>query len=244
MFLIFFVVSNSSSAKELSTHDIFDEGNNLYKEGNYSEAIDMYNKILSQGFQNGEIFYNLANAYFRNGSIGYSILYYEKARRFLPRDSELKENLYFAKTFAQDKIQEKKPSFLYFILLSLLNKFTLKEIISLVSIFLSITLLICICFLRKKQLTLWRNLSISFVLILVFLLFLMSLKVKNSTKKTAVMLSQVADIKSAPSKDATVEFSLHEGTEFLIIESVKDWAKIRLLDAKTGWTEERNFGRI
>jgi len=232
------------SGEERAVQQLFSAGNELYEQGKYAEAIDMYEKIVEKRISNGALFYNLANSHFREGNIGYSILYYEKARRLLPRDRELCENYQFVKNLLKDRIQGKKESFLVLIITALLSKFTSKEIVSFVSVFFSITLLVSILFFKYKHSNFLKNFTTSLFILFVFFVFLMYLKIRDSTVKTGVIIAQVADIMSAPSQESTLEFSIHEGTEFIIIESLKEWVKIKLLDGKTGWTEEGTFGRI
>ncbi|GAH77672.1 unnamed protein product, partial [marine sediment metagenome] len=92
-FLLLLLNQNTPLNQEFSNDELFRKGNALYKEGKYEDAIEQYRKIIDGGILNGNLFYNLGNAYFRKGKIGYAILYYEKALKFLPRDRELNENL-------------------------------------------------------------------------------------------------------------------------------------------------------
>ena len=59
----------------------FEKANELYKAGAYSEAIDMYNSVLAQGYTSAALYYNLGNAYFKQGELAQSILAYERALR-------------------------------------------------------------------------------------------------------------------------------------------------------------------
>ena len=42
----------------------FDQGNTLYNEGKYQEAISIYESILDNGQHSAEMYYNLGNAYY------------------------------------------------------------------------------------------------------------------------------------------------------------------------------------
>ncbi|HEX9252844.1 MAG TPA: tetratricopeptide repeat protein, partial [Ignavibacteriaceae bacterium] len=55
------------------------KANELYKNNQYQLAIDEYNKLISQGYEGASLYYNLGNAHYRLGKVGYAILYYEKA---------------------------------------------------------------------------------------------------------------------------------------------------------------------
>ena len=99
-------------------------------------------------------------------------------------------------------------------------------------------------FILKKSIVLLKNLTISLVVILLFSSFLLFSKMRTVDTKRGIVLVDVVDVKSAPSDDATLEFIIHEGTELLILESTKEWVKIKLKDGKTGWLTANTFGQI
>ena len=55
-----------------SNNDLFSSANELYKINDYQSAIRNYEQILSSS-EHEDIYYNLGNAYFRNGDIGKSV---------------------------------------------------------------------------------------------------------------------------------------------------------------------------
>lgn len=242
-FILFLHNAMLLAGQDLSNSELFIKGNDYYRDGEYSRAIEHYDRLIANGVENGALFYNLANAHFKLGSIGYSILYYEKAKRYLPRDPELTENIAFARAFLQDRIEDKKPPFIIFILSSLLGNFTLREVAASASVLLSVTLICAILLLYKRSLFL-KNLTISLLLVSVIAGSLLAAKCRYSFQKRGVIVKELAEIKSAPAEDATTEFIIHEGTDFHIIEAIKEWAKIRLRDGKTGWTTTGVFEPI
>lgn len=59
----------------------------------YRESARVLESILTDGYQNGAVFYNLGNAYYRAGDYGRAILNYRKAKPFMPGDPYLSANL-------------------------------------------------------------------------------------------------------------------------------------------------------
>ena len=49
------------------------EANNLYQEGEYEEAIKSYESVLETRVEAPEIYFNLANAYYKTGQIAPAI---------------------------------------------------------------------------------------------------------------------------------------------------------------------------
>ena len=56
----------------------FESANRLYDEGNFLEAKQLYEKLVTDGQWSANLFYNLANADFRLGAPGVAALNYER----------------------------------------------------------------------------------------------------------------------------------------------------------------------
>src|SRR5512141_279622 len=74
----------------------FEQGNEAYQQGKMSEAVEIYESILRNGYLSGPLYYNLGNAYYRAGNIPRAILNYERALRLMPGDEDLHHNLQLA----------------------------------------------------------------------------------------------------------------------------------------------------
>src|SRR5206468_976205 len=85
---------------------IFFRANALYGEERHPEAAAEYEKILAAGYESGNLYFNLGNAWFRAGDTGRAILEYERARRLLPRDPDTRANLGYARSLAGEADDE------------------------------------------------------------------------------------------------------------------------------------------
>ncbi len=72
----------------------------------YAKAAQTLESILDSGLQNGAVYYNLGNAYYRCGQFGRAILNYRKAIPFLPRNPYLHANLRQAIAASPGKLAE------------------------------------------------------------------------------------------------------------------------------------------
>ena len=75
----------------------FARGNALYAEGKFAQAAGSYEAQVRRGEFNANLFYNLANAYYRQGERGRAILNYQRALLLEPTHHEAAANLAFVR---------------------------------------------------------------------------------------------------------------------------------------------------
>jgi tetratricopeptide (TPR) repeat protein len=88
------------------TTESFKQANDLYNSGYYKEAIGQYDSILASNQHSAELYFNLANCYYKLNEVGPSIFYYEKALQLAPDDLDILNNLGYAQKMTIDAIQE------------------------------------------------------------------------------------------------------------------------------------------
>ena len=111
MFFFSLVIAGISSADEAAQR--FEQANQLYLQAKYPDAVAQYQKIVQSGFESGELYFNLGNAYYKSGNIQKAILNYERARQLLPRDEDVQFNLQLANLQVVDKIDAVPRLFVY-----------------------------------------------------------------------------------------------------------------------------------
>ncbi len=79
----------------------FQAANTFYEERDYASAVRLYESILERGIESAPLYFNLANAYFKEGDLGRAVLNYLKAQRLDPSDPDIRHNLEFARQFSQ-----------------------------------------------------------------------------------------------------------------------------------------------
>ena len=122
-------------------NDLFIQGNQFIFDEKYIDAVQSFESILELGYENSDIYYNLGNSYFRIGDIGNSIWAYEKALELSPRDSDINFNIKYLRSMVRDKIIPPDDMYLISIYKSILLKFNLQDILSIIGfIFLILSL--------------------------------------------------------------------------------------------------------
>ncbi len=230
------------SQLDRSPESIFYKANSYYEEGRYEDAIEEYSRLLEQGFESGGLYFNIGNGYFRKGELGLAILHYERAKRLIPRDGDLKSNY----RFARSKVRYKVPATLswYKRVLNRFDMITLNENAILLScIFISMLLLLSLRMFMIKLDTYFRVISV--LLMVVFFLLAFSLYNKIETlNREAVILAEKTDARFEPLESATTHFTLYEGMKVYISDGKKGWIKTMRSDGKTGWVREQDVGKI
>ncbi|MGB8352946.1 MAG: tetratricopeptide repeat protein [Chthoniobacteraceae bacterium] len=82
----------------------FENANQQYDLGKFSEAESLYNSIIETGHFSPELFYNLGNTEFRLKKSGEAILNYERALALSPGNPEAQANLTFVRNQTGAKI--------------------------------------------------------------------------------------------------------------------------------------------
>ena len=77
-----------------------------YNEGEFDRAIDEWRTCEDYGVKNSDLYYNLGNAYFRSGKLGFAIYYYKTALRLDPNNDDIIHNLKYAQSMTRDKVEE------------------------------------------------------------------------------------------------------------------------------------------
>ena len=83
----------------------FDVANENYKNGNYKDAIFIYESILESKKHSPELYFNLGNCYYKLNQIAPAIYFYEKAKILNPKDSKIDVNLKFAQNRTLDQFE-------------------------------------------------------------------------------------------------------------------------------------------
>lgn len=241
------LVTLSVSASSVSA-ERWEAGNKAYIDGNYEQAIEEYKAILDGGEYSMKLYYNLANAYFKTGAIGKSILYYNKALRIAPSQEDVRHNLAIAEAQTKDRISVIPEFFLNRWLRTLRNSMscTAWSISSLVSF--ALLLVFALLFLLASRIG-WRKTGFygalcGFLLFLVTTSFAVSSRNDMLQHDEAIVMGTAISVKSSPDRSATDLFVLHEGTKVSVLSEVDEWREITIADGKKGWVEDKNIEEI
>jgi len=227
---------------------IFVLANRHYQQNEFDLAVKTYQQLIEKGIQTPEILYNLGNAYFKNGNLGYAILYYEKAKLLAPHDDDINQNLAIANARVLDKIDVIPDFFIKRWIYQLVNLLPSNTwaIIGLITFAAMLALFMLYFFsgnINIKRIGFYSAVSL---LLLSMLTYWCSLKRKKyiTENNTAIVLEPSVSIKSSPDTEGNNVFVLHEGTKVMIADSIENWKEIRLTNGNKGWLESKAIQSI
>jgi len=207
-----------------------------YRDARYDEAISRYEKILDGNRVNGPLYYNLGNSYFKKGSLGKAILNYERAKKFIPRDSDLNFNDRYVRSQIGQYVQEEGTHFIGSAFKSFIGFYTIDEMIIIVVL---IGILIGVIFLGSLYLN-WPSSFARGMIIVLFvslILYGSGLFGKIRYDKNMAVVMEGTESYFEPRADSTVHFNLPEGAKARILKRKGNWVKIKRLDGKIGWVD-------
>ena len=220
-----------------------------YRAEDYKKSIQLYEQVVAQDISDGkesaEIYYNLGNAYFRNGETAKAILNYERALLLKPCDSDIRHNLRFARTRIEDKIDTSDSFFLANWINGLKNLFSSNTWAG-VAIGLFIAFLACIAaflFVRKMWMRKTAFYAALTLLVLVIVANAFSFSQKNSrvNRNTGIVMAASASIMTSPDANSQELFRLHEGTKVRLNKTDGNWIEVEIANGSVGWTSKENI---
>lgn len=228
-------------AQALSYPDsLWNAGVEAYTNGDYAGALKDWQDVQATGLMSKELYYNLGNAYFKDGQLAPAILWYERALRRDPSDDDVRYNLEFARSLTQDRIEE-VPEIIFeqwghaicYLLPS--NTWAVLGLL-----FLAAAVAMALLYLLGS--TPGRRRVGFFVGIVCFLLsingwdFAQWQMREARAQDQAIVMRPVSSVKSSPSPNGAKDlFILHEGTRVKILDNVSGYSQIEIADGRQGW---------
>ena len=239
---------------------VFAEGNQLFREANelssqnpvaaedlYRRAALRFERLVKEGsIQNGKLFYNIGNAYFRTNDIGRAILNYRKAGQYIPNDLNLQQNLNHARLTRLDSFEETQEAKVLRTLLFWHYDFSTRLRSILFALFsLVFWVAVSIRLFRSDWAPRWL-LAVSGVAGVLFLGSLLVETYEKAGEVTGVVVSRqvIARKGDGESYEPSFKDPLHAGTEFRVLENRGDWHQIELPDGRQSWIPSRNAGLV
>ena len=212
------------------------EANQLYESGQFEEAASVYQAMVNAGADDGTLYYNMGNAYYKSGDLGRAILNYRRAQLIWPRDSDVDTNLQLARDQTVDQLESDGNSLIDSLRHLLVEWTTLNEAAGImlgIWLFLCAMIIAAIIWPRGRR-TLHYAIAVIAVIFLIGVITF-GIRLSDSHNNSAVVISPSIETHSGPGEDYLAEFTLHAGAEVRTLEQRDNWVRISLPGNLQGW---------
>lgn len=238
-----------SRAQAQSDADAMEAANGLYQEGRYPEAIRLYERLVARGVRESVLFYNLGNAYYKQGDLGRAILNYRRAQRLAPRDDDLRTNLALARSQTADRLGSMGEVFAIQAARFVYTWLSVDElaVVSLALGVLTVGSLLAFSHLRPSRLrSTVRSVFVVALSTLALCGFVLGTRVvRENARPEAVIVAEALHALSGPGPQYLAEFTLHSGAEVVLLEERDGWMRLALPGRRLqGWVPEDAVARI
>jgi len=219
---------------------LFYTGGVYYEKKDYEKAIENYSAAMKLGLESGNLYYNMGNAYLKTGRYGYAILYYEKAKRLIPQDGDLKSNLIYTRSMAPGSEAEAKVSFAAKIITAPFESINLNAV-AITALIVYVLTVICAIFFMFNP---YRAKKLRIIFVLLFIIFLWSTAAfairyyEDEVLKKGVTVVKSAEVRFEPIDDSSAYYKLQEGDEVIVLDTRDGWRRVKRSDGKIGWIAE------
>ena len=216
--------------------------NQLYEAGQFTQAAQVYQQLVDQGYVGSTLFYNLGNAHYKQGDYGRAIANYRRAQRLDPRDADIEANLALARAQTVDQFEAVDAG-------GLLSQvggavqgwFTIDELAMTTLGAWILFVFLLLLFGSAKAGGAWRKglqytLVAGAVVLAVGVLALGSALYVETNPSEGVIVAAEVDVTSGPGVQYLTEFPLHNGAEVNMVEARGNWVRLAVPGGELeGW---------
>ncbi len=219
----------------------FDRANDMYSKGDFAGAVNQYEQLVRDGVVDASVFFNLGNAYYREGRLGPAIANYERALHLNPHFDAARHNLEVGIQQTERHLQRPLPPewersllFWHYGLSPRMSFWT-----AVVCWFLFWTIL------AMRQ---WRSVAFSRivagVVVVLAAAFATSAWAKAYPPLLAVACEKKVPVHYGIGDNETVRFELYEGDRVTVERRSGGWDLIATADGERGWTRESKLALV
>lgn len=230
----------------------------LYNKKAFGEALVYYQAALEHDGVSSDLYYNIANTYYRLGDLGHAVLNYKRALKLDPSNDDARANLEFVKSQITDK-PEDDSTFLSNLHEKITSWFT-PDTWAWVAFAIFIIMMTSLALYMFSANVNLRKVGF-FGGFILFTVFGYALVIAYQTSKglddheTAVVVAASTNLRSTPatsnSKTDKV-VPIHEGTELIIIDSLATpddpatlmWYDVKINNTSRAWVSAADVERI
>jgi len=213
----------------------------LYDQGNYRDALNVYEQISNAQVKDSELFYNMGNCYVRLGELGEAKVFFERALIFNPTNADASYNLDWVNLRITDALVEPRQELTEWISI-VLRSIADANTWALLSWTVLAVVIALLCIHRFSNLRIsWRiNLTIT----LIGLTLLGAGLISTPKNTNAIVIAASSYGYSEPTTQSTRIVLLAEGSPGKVLNTENEWSYIELGDGRRGWFNTEQWMRV
>jgi len=230
--LVFFSLGTGMCAAQDTP--TFYKGVESFKAGEFGKAAGWFEELIDEGLAGLNLYYNLGNAYYRQGRTGKAIWAYEMARRMKPRDEDVRWNLNLLKKTLVDR-QEGRFSPTRLLAEKWLFHVSFEETafaLGCAVVLFLIQSVIAVIIKPRRGLKGLLPASLAFLVITSVVAAAVAFEFRHPR---AVIQDTEVYARYGPTREDTKAFLLHEGTTVIVRKSVDEWVFVQFGQRQKGW---------
>lgn len=224
-------------------------GLDAYSNGEYGAARDAWERVAQLGPAGAELYYNLANAYYRlgqqsdapfaNGELGRAVLNYRRALRLNPSDADARYNLDIAVDHTNDaeSLPQGVISSMWTAVRGTMssNGWAIASVVQFI-----MALVLTLIYLLSNTIVL-RKVAFFVVVLLVVAfifstIFAISERVLSSDSQEAVVVcNSTTPVHASPDNGSKIIRQPSQGVTVKVLRSHGEWSEVEFADGEKGW---------
>lgn len=245
MFLAMSSFAEGTNLKDTVTVSVFEKANVFFEKEQFSKALSSYESLVEKGAKSENLYYNIANTYFKNGALGKSILYYEKTLKINPQNNDAFHNLRLANTKIEDNLAILPDLFFVSWWKKLKHLFSINTWAWIAISFGWFSVMTFGFYLFSRNLLFKKaafSKSILFGLVSLLSILIAGIQSEKIFKTEEIVLINSSSYgKDAPSENAANEILFHEGTKLEVLDQVDGFYKVINTEGNTVWVNSTDF---
>ena len=229
----------------------WEAGLEAYNNKEYAEAVDAFESVVASDHASADVYYNLANAYFKlgqqavtsrpfaGGELGRAVLNYERALKLDPTMDDARYNLDIAKDMTNDT-EAVPESFLAMVWRSMARMMTTNgwAILSLSALFVTIVLVLLYLLhgaIVVRKVAFFVSLVTAVVALLGTALSLTQLKAAEDSSRAVIIANDIAPVHASPDSSSKIIRQPSQGVTVKLEREQGEWTEVRFADGEKGW---------
>jgi tetratricopeptide (TPR) repeat protein len=231
-------------------------GIEAYNAKEYAEAVEAFETVVANDYASAEVYYNLANAYFKlgqqesssrpfaEGELGRAVLNYERALKLDPTMDDARYNLDIAKDHTNDT-EAVPESFIVRVWHSMAGAMTTNGWATLSLIMLGVAIVLALLYLLHASIVV-RKVAF-FAGIIVVIIFVLSTALSITQREAAVqdmraviLAFDTIPVHASPDSSSKIIREPSQGVTVEIERTQGEWSEVRFADGEKGWVRSVN----